>query len=54
MQTIAQDRLMLKMDLSDALAADQLYLVYQPTLTCAPSARPDLRRCCAGATPSAA
>jgi diguanylate cyclase (GGDEF)-like protein len=31
MQTIAQDRLMLKMDLSDALDADQLYLVYQPT-----------------------
>jgi diguanylate cyclase (GGDEF)-like protein len=31
MQTAAQDRLMLEMDLGDALARDQLFLVYQPT-----------------------
>ncbi|MGZ6595596.1 MAG: putative bifunctional diguanylate cyclase/phosphodiesterase [Solirubrobacteraceae bacterium] len=31
MDTVAQDRLMLKMDLADALEADELYLVYQPT-----------------------
>jgi EAL domain-containing protein (putative c-di-GMP-specific phosphodiesterase class I) len=31
MNTVAQDRLMLKMDLADALEAEQLYLVYQPT-----------------------
>ena len=31
MDTIAQDRLMLKMDLADALDSDELYLVYQPT-----------------------
>jgi diguanylate cyclase (GGDEF)-like protein len=31
MQTAAQDRLALEMDLADALAQDQLFLVYQPT-----------------------
>src|SRR5262249_60567027 len=31
MDTVAQDRLMLKMDLADALDSDELYLVYQPT-----------------------
>jgi diguanylate cyclase (GGDEF)-like protein len=31
MDTVAQDRLMLKMDLADALEADELFLVYQPT-----------------------
>jgi diguanylate cyclase (GGDEF)-like protein len=31
MQTIAQDRLTLEMDLLDALARDELFLVYQPT-----------------------
>jgi diguanylate cyclase (GGDEF)-like protein len=31
MQTAAQDRITLEMDLADALAADQLFLVYQPT-----------------------
>jgi diguanylate cyclase (GGDEF)-like protein len=31
MDTVAQDRLMLKMDLADALESDELYLVYQPT-----------------------
>jgi EAL domain-containing protein (putative c-di-GMP-specific phosphodiesterase class I) len=31
MQTAAQDRLMLEMDLSEALEREQLYLVYQPT-----------------------
>jgi diguanylate cyclase (GGDEF)-like protein len=31
MQTAAQDRLTLEMDLGDALAEDQLFLVYQPT-----------------------
>jgi diguanylate cyclase (GGDEF)-like protein len=31
MDTIAQDRLMLKMDLADALDSGELYLVYQPT-----------------------
>jgi EAL domain-containing protein (putative c-di-GMP-specific phosphodiesterase class I) len=32
MQTAVQDRLTLEMDLSDALASDQLFLVYQPTV----------------------
>jgi EAL domain-containing protein (putative c-di-GMP-specific phosphodiesterase class I) len=32
MQTAAQDRIHLEMDLAGALAADQLYLVYQPML----------------------
>jgi diguanylate cyclase (GGDEF)-like protein len=32
MQTAAQDRIHLEMDLGNALAADQLYLVYQPML----------------------
>ena len=31
MQTVAQDRLRLEMDLLDALARDELFLVYQPT-----------------------
>jgi diguanylate cyclase (GGDEF)-like protein len=31
MESAAQERLMLKMDLDEALAAEQLYLVYQPT-----------------------
>ncbi|MGZ4331968.1 MAG: putative bifunctional diguanylate cyclase/phosphodiesterase [Solirubrobacteraceae bacterium] len=31
MDTVAQDRLTLKMDLADALESDELYLVYQPT-----------------------
>jgi diguanylate cyclase (GGDEF)-like protein len=31
MNTVAHDRLMLKMDLGDALEAQELYLVYQPT-----------------------
>ena len=31
MQTAAQDRITLEMDLTDAIAADQLFLVYQPT-----------------------
>ncbi|MCW3029716.1 MAG: hypothetical protein JWN81_2927, partial [Solirubrobacterales bacterium] len=32
MQTVAQDRIHLEMDLADALDADQLFLVYQPML----------------------
>jgi diguanylate cyclase (GGDEF)-like protein len=31
MQTAAQDRITLEMDLTDALAAEELFLVYQPT-----------------------
>src|SRR5450755_859760 len=31
MQTVAQDRLLLELDLSEALEADQLFLLYQPT-----------------------
>jgi EAL domain-containing protein (putative c-di-GMP-specific phosphodiesterase class I) len=31
MQTVAQDRLELAMDLNDALDADQFFLLYQPT-----------------------
>ncbi|HEX3690038.1 MAG TPA: bifunctional diguanylate cyclase/phosphodiesterase [Solirubrobacteraceae bacterium] len=31
MQTAAQDRITLEMDLTDAIAAEQLFLVYQPT-----------------------
>jgi diguanylate cyclase (GGDEF)-like protein len=31
MQTTAQDRITLEMDLADAIAAEQLFLVYQPT-----------------------
>ena len=31
MQTAAQDRIMLEMDLADAIAAEELFLVYQPT-----------------------
>ena len=31
MQTVARDRLLLEMDVSQALANDQLFLVYQPT-----------------------
>jgi diguanylate cyclase (GGDEF)-like protein len=31
MQTAAQDRITLEMDLADAIAAEQLFLVYQPT-----------------------
>jgi len=31
MQTLAQDRLTLEMDLSEALARDELFLLYQPT-----------------------
>ncbi len=31
MQTAAQDRITLEMDLADAITADQLFLVYQPT-----------------------
>jgi diguanylate cyclase (GGDEF)-like protein/putative nucleotidyltransferase with HDIG domain len=31
MQTMARDRLLLEMDLHEALAGDQLFLVYQPT-----------------------
>jgi diguanylate cyclase (GGDEF)-like protein len=31
MQTIAQDRLLLEMDLREAIAGDQLFLLYQPT-----------------------
>src|SRR6201999_4252450 len=31
MQTAAQDRITLEMDLTDAIAAEELFLVYQPT-----------------------
>ena len=31
MQTVAQDRLLLELDLGEALEADQLFLLYQPT-----------------------
>ena len=54
MQTAVQDRLSLEMDLRDALADDELFVVYQPTFELQ-TARERLRGACsAGSTRAAA
>ena len=52
MQVAVQDRLSLEIDLRDALADDELFLVYQPTFDLADGRRSASRRCFAGSIPS--